>query len=44
MEINNCVYIGHPMQGSVTNYIYVHNNPRSRQLEAGSAKRISRAV
>jgi hypothetical protein len=31
-------YIGHPMQGSVTNYIYVHNDPRSRVLEAGFSK------
>ncbi len=31
-------YVGHPMQGSVTNYIYVHNDPRSRQLEAGFNK------
>lgn len=31
-------YIGHPMQGSVTNYIYIHNDPRSRQLEAGFNK------
>ncbi len=31
-------YIGHPMQGSVTNYIYVHNDPKSRLLEAGFSK------
>ena len=31
-------YIGHPMQGSVTNYIYVHNDPKSRELEAGFNK------
>lgn len=28
-------YVGHPMQGSVTNYIYVHNDPNSVLLEAG---------
>jgi hypothetical protein len=31
-------YVGHPMQGSVTNYIYVHNDPRSRLLEPGLNK------
>jgi hypothetical protein len=31
-------YIGHPMQGSVTNYIYVHNDPKNRELEAGFNK------
>lgn len=31
-------YIGHPMQGSVTNYIFVHNDPRSLKLEAGFNK------
>lgn len=31
-------YIGHPMQGSVTNFIYVHNDPRSINLEAGFNK------
>ncbi len=31
-------YVGHPMQGSVTNYIYIQNDPRSRQLEAGFSK------
>ncbi|MBL8207940.1 MAG: hypothetical protein JNM09_27145 [Blastocatellia bacterium] len=31
-------YIGHPMQGSVTNYIFVHNDPQSRTLEAGFSK------
>ncbi len=31
-------YIGHPMQGAVTNYIYVHNDPRSLKLEAGFNK------
>lgn len=28
-------YIGHPMQGSITNYIYVHNDPKSVLLEPG---------
>jgi hypothetical protein len=31
-------YIGHPMQGAVTNYIYVQNDPKSRNLEAGFNK------
>ena len=31
-------YVGHPMQGSVTNYIYIHNDPKSVKLEAGFNK------
>ncbi|HEX4950123.1 MAG TPA: hypothetical protein VFZ34_25885 [Blastocatellia bacterium] len=31
-------YVGHPMQGSVTNYIFVHNDPKSLQVETGFNK------
>jgi hypothetical protein len=31
-------YIGHAMQGSITNYLYVHNDPKSINLEMGMNK------
>jgi hypothetical protein len=31
-------YVGHGMQGSVTNYIFVHNDPKSIKLEAEFSK------
>ena len=31
-------YIGHPMQGSVTNYIFVHNDPKYLRQEIGFTK------
>lgn len=31
-------YIGHPMQGAVTGYMYVHNDPKSIRLEADFSK------
>lgn len=31
-------YIGHPMQGSVTNYIFVHNDPKYIREEMGFTK------
>ena len=26
-------YINHPLQGGATNYIYIHNDPKSRGVE-----------
>lgn len=31
-------YVGHPMQGSVTNYIFVHNDPKYVKEEIGFTK------
>ncbi|MBM3787676.1 MAG: hypothetical protein FJW30_25250 [Acidobacteria bacterium] len=36
-------YVGHPMQGSVSGYIYLQNNPKERVLRFGSDRRYWRS-
>lgn len=31
-------YINHPIQGGATNYIYIHNDPKSRGVEFGNTR------
>ncbi len=31
-------YVGHPIQGAITSYIQIHNDPKSRNLEFGKTR------